>query len=641
MSKKFNHLFFEVIKPALMGFMICHLNLVTLNAQEAANEQLKMKQLFSFCIGEKSGSTYVWGTGNATPATYFNELLPAFFMRKMVFSECQRTDNELKWVFTGRDGGITVVVNKDSIVLQQRYYNSFGFNSQQSNMIKAARYPQRIFTRNAVGFNGALSSITVSVTHDLNLVVLINDSLAIRQITQIDVSRHQLQFTGTKGNFCGEVLAPETINSEITINKNTTYQTILGFGGITSPVAYHMLSDEGKKRWWKYLTEYNLLIQREYPNGEKLKTDYSNWDHLEEATPHYYGDNFPNGEISDFSYNKQIQQKGGIVIFEFWQLPPWAVDTTEKKYGQWNLPTRFPLYQKYVEAVVNYCKTSLKQTGSAPAIVGIQNEIMQPDVIWQKMTLSLRKGLDKAGFETVKIHMQNATSLKEGITATKAFSEKKEVWDSMDYTSSNLYDYQNYFNNPDGYNQLIEKWQIAVSERSYKPFLALEMSVYDGRYQSGSYKIAFLMGELYHKNLVMMNASALGYCWLLLNNVQGSFTESRSLFAIDEQNDFVPVPSSYQLRVFGCFSRHILKGMKRIEVNSNNTDLLVSGYSNGKVNTLILINKGIVPQQINLNCEGFKVNKMEIASMYQENKMVDIHNLKTLIIEPGTLVTLF
>ncbi|MCK9640297.1 MAG: hypothetical protein M0R39_10365 [Prolixibacteraceae bacterium] len=600
-----------------------------------------MKQLFSFCIGEKSGSTYIWGTGITIPATYFNELLPAVFIRKMVFSECQRTDSEFKWVFTGRDGGITVVINKDSVVLQQRYYNSFGFNSQQGNVIKAARYPQQIFTRDAIRYCGVLSSIAVSVTHDLNLSVLINDSLAIRQITQIDVSRHQLQFTGAKGNFCGKVLAPETVNSKITINKNTTYQTILGFGGITSPVAYHMLSEEGKKQWWNYLTEYNLLIQREYPNGEKLKPDYCNWDNLADATPHYYGDNFPNGEISDFSYNKQIQQKGGTVIFEFWQLPPWAVDSTEKKYGQWKLPTRFPLYQKYVEAVVNYCKTSLKQTGSAPGIVGIQNEIMQPDEVWQKMTLSLREGLDKAGFGTIKIHSQNASFLLEGITSAKAFSEKKEVWDALDYTSSNLYDYQNFFTNPDGFDKRIEEWKTVIAGKSNKPFLALEMSVNDGRYQSGSYKTAFLMGELYHKNLVLMNASALGYCWLLINNVQGSFSESRSLFTIDESNNFIPVPSSYQLRIFGCFSRHILKGMKRIDINSDNLDLLVSGYSNGKNNTLILINKGIVPQQINLNCEGFKVNKMEIASMYQENKEVDIPNLKTLVIEPGMLVTLF
>lgn len=641
MSKKFKHHFFKVIKPALMGFILCCLNLMPLRAQETTYEQIEMKQLFSFCIGEKSGSTYVWGTGNATPATYFNELLPAFFIRKMVFSECQRTDSELKWVFTGRDGGITILVNRDSVVLQQRYYNSFGLNIQQGNIFKAARYPQRIFTRNAVRYSGVLSTISVSVTHDLNLVVLINDSLTIRQITQIDVSRHQLQFTGTKGNFCGKVLSPETINSQVTINKSISYQTILGFGGITSPVAYNMLSDEGKKQWWKYLTEYNLLIQREYPNGEKLKPDHSNWDNLADATPHYYGDNFPNGEISDFSYNKLIQQKGGTVIFEFWQFPPWAVDTTEKKYGQWNLPTRFPLYQKYVEAVVNYCKTSLKQTGSAPSIVGVQNEITQPDEVWQKMTLSLREGLDKAGFATVKIHMQNATVLQDGINAAKAFSEKKEVWDALDFTSSNLYDYQDFFTNPDGFDKRIEEWKTVISGKTHKPFLALEMSVYDGRYQSGSYRIAFLMGELYHKNMVMMNASALGYCWLLLNTVQDSFTESRSLFAIDEQNDFVPVPSSYQLRVFGCFSRHILKGMKRISINSDNPDLLVSAYTNGKDNTIILVNKGSVPQQISLKLEGVLANKMEIASMYQENKEIDITNKKALIIEPGTMVTLF
>lgn len=629
----------QIMRIMLMGLILCFVKRIPANAQEKICSTLKMKQLFSFCIGEKSGSTYVWGTGNATPATYFNELLPAFFIRKIVFSECERKYGELKWVLTGKDGGITILVNKDSVAVYQRYYNSFGFNKQQNNIIKATRYPQHIFTKDAVMYNDKIESIAISISHNLDLNVFINDSLVIKHITQLDVNRHQLQFTGTKGNFCGKVLAPDTVNSRITINKDNTYQTILGFGGITSPVAYNMLSDEGKKQWWKYLKEYNLLIQREYPNGEKLKPDFSNWDNLEDATPHYYGDNFPNGEISDFSYNKQLQEKGGIVIFEFWQLPPWAVDTTGKKYGQWELPTRFPKYEKYVEAVVNYCQTSLMLTGSTPAIVGIQNEIMQPAEVWQQMTLYLRDGLDKAGFKTVKIHMQNATKLKEGIKAAKAFSDKKKVWDALDYTSSNLYDYQNYFNNPDGYDQTIANWKTTVSGRNNKPFLALEMSVFDGRYQSGSYKIAFLMAELYHKTLVLMNASALGYCWVLLNTVQNSFAESRSLFTIDEKNNFMPVPSSYQLRVFGSFSKHILNGMKRVGCLSDNPDFLVSAYSDGENNTLILLNRGINPQQINLDKEKFRVSKMEVVNMYGI-KQVDIHNPE-LVVEPGTLVTLY
>ena len=45
---------------------------------------------------------------------------------------------------------------------------------------------------------------------------------------------------------------------------------MLGFGGITTPTAYVQLSAEGKRRWWKLLAEYNLLLQREFPVGARL-----------------------------------------------------------------------------------------------------------------------------------------------------------------------------------------------------------------------------------------------------------------------------------------------------------------------------------------------------------------------------------
>ncbi len=93
-------------------------------------------------------------------------------------------------------------------------------------------------------------------------------------------------------------------------------------------MSYYELSETGQRLWWEYVQEYNLLIQREYPNGVNLKADFSNWDKLEDTSIHYYGDNFPNGEISDFSFNKKIQDLGGLVIFEFWQLPLWALNCT-------------------------------------------------------------------------------------------------------------------------------------------------------------------------------------------------------------------------------------------------------------------------------------------------------------------------
>ena len=68
--------------------------------------------------------------------------------------------------------------------------------------------------------------------------------------------------------------------------------------------------------------------------------------------------------------------------------------------------------------------------------------------------------------------------------------------------------------------------------------------------------------------LLDLDAVALMYCWLLLDVEQPTFAGSRSLLAPDGTRGWVPVPTSYQLRVIGAFSRHILKGMQRIGVET-------------------------------------------------------------------------
>ena len=68
------------------------------------------------------------------------------------------------------------------------------------------------------------------------------------------------------------------------------------------------------------------------------------------------------------------------------------------------------------------------------------------------MALALRRGLDAAGFAAIKIHMHNAAVLAGGIAAAKAFRQDPAVWKTIDYSASNLYDYQDYFHSPDGFD---------------------------------------------------------------------------------------------------------------------------------------------------------------------------------------------
>ncbi len=594
-----------------------------------------------FCLSDKSGLTTIWGSGEAIPGVYFDEWLPAFFKRKLSLTESELNDSTLQWMFTGEDGGATVTITADSVKLEQRYYDSFGFNKVENRKIKAERskrYPQYQFTAFKTALDGrTIKSISMEVNHGLGLKFFINDSLINEQTTQIDFSRHQLQLNGKSITFCGKLKVPAISDVKITLDPSEKHQEILGFGGITSPVAYNMLSAEGQEKWWDFLKEYNLLIQREYPMGQKLKEDYSNWDKLDEATPHYYGDNFPNGEVSDFGYNKKIQQMGGMVVFEFWKFPEWMVNKSESEEEDSNA---VPLYDKYTAAIVDYCKTAKQKTGKAPAIVGIQNEVTQLAEVWQQMTLSLRKALDKNGFDKVKIHMHNGNSLKNGIKALKAFTADKKVWNDIDYTAANLYDHQNYFTDPDGYDNVIAQWNKTLDGQPKKPFISTEMCINAPEYQSGSYRVAFLMGELYHKNMVDLDAVSLIYCWLLINNTQPSFSVSRSLFTIDKSRNMVPEASSFQLRVFGAFSRHLSQGAQRIGVSSSDPDLLVSAYAKGNKNTVIVLNRSNEPKRIDLAALG-TVDNMELVSPYRENKQVKMTDEKQVVIAPGSIVTFY
>lgn len=609
---------------------LCLLLFIKLQAQNPSTNWVAGQE---FCMNEHK-LVEIWGAGKKIPGTYFDEYLPAFFERKLVFETFELKGSTFKWIFTGSNGGITLTIDKDSIELAQRYYDSFGFNKMRNQKLAAAPYPQSKFNSFKIAVAGLkISSISLAISHNLGLKLYVNDILTNEQVTQIDVSKHQLQILGAKANVCGKLQIPAAVTVKINVNAAKKYQEILGFGGITTPTAFNLLSNQGKAQWWDLLKAYNLLIQREYPVDQRLKADFSNWDNLKDAVPHYYGDNFPNGEVSDFAYNTKIQQMGGEVIFEFWQLPDWMV----KKEGTGTIP----FYDKYAAAIVNYCKTAKAKTGKAPIIVGIQNERVQPTEVWHGMTNQLRKALDDNGFRDVKIHMHNSSNFNGGIKALKAFSSNDTAWSKIDYTASNLYDYQDYFTNPDGFDKLTKSWNDLLKQPLEKPFISTEMCINSPAYQSGSYRIAFLMGELYHKNMVDLNATVLMYCWLLVNNVQPSYTASRSLFTIDESRNNTPKASSFQLRVFGAFSRNLLKGFQRVETSSSDQDLLITAYKKAKKNVVILLNRGTMPKEINLN-DLPQVTYLEITSPYQENTKQELEkNNNSLKIEPGNIVTLF
>ena len=120
-----------------------------------------------------------------------------------------------------------------------------------------------------------------------------------------------------------------------------------------------------------------------------------------------------------------------------------------------------------------------------------------------------------------------------GVVAGKAFRQDPAVWKTIDYSASNLYDYQNYFHDPDGFDARLAALREATEG---KPFFAVELCVNNGEFQSRAYRVAFAMGQLYHKVLTQLDACGVMYCWTLLNVVQPSYGWTRTLAVPDAEH---------------------------------------------------------------------------------------------------------
>jgi O-glycosyl hydrolase len=546
-----------------------------------------------------------WGGGKQA-RQFFDEQLPACFERTLKVSRWGDAGGRLDWIFTGPRAGVTLKICCNEVRLVTRQYDSLALPSEKTKGVD-----QSVAT-------GQVNSVTLRLDHRLMLTVLVNERPVAQQLWMHDLVHHQAVQQGG-GAIEAQLVRPAVADVVVRVQADRRHQAILGFGGITLAPAYRLLSAEGQRQWWQLLREYNLLLHREYPMGAQLNAAMDNWDRLADAVPHYYGDNFPNSEVSDFDYLKQLRAIGGLVMFEFWKLPPWAEQDVAK----------------YAAAVVRYCQLSQEKTGRPPEIVGIQNEVRQPAEKFQAMTLALRQALDAAGFRAVQIHMADSAVLAAGLGYLKDFQARPEVWQAIDYAATHMYDYQKAFTDPDRFDQLLTDYRAQAGSKSV---LSTELCVNDGRFQTDSYRVALQLGQLYHKNLVLLDATALAYCWLLLNVEQPSYGMTRSLFVPDLQQGGVPVASSAQLRVFGAFSRKNKAGMVRVETSCPDPDLLTTAFS-GKDDraTVVVLNRSLRPVRVALEWPGVTFTATELCSPYAPNSAGPADQR---LVPPGGILTL-
>jgi O-glycosyl hydrolase len=606
---------------------LCALSLQPFGVQAQTN--VAPSDRFQFISDGPSGSG--WGRTDELPRVFFPERLPAFFSRTILFDTGIPREAKLNWIFTGAQGGFTVELSRSQVRVSQRFYDSYGLNDSHTSN------PERIVQDSVGQVPQPIHSLTVVLDAHLSLKILVNGSALLEQNCMLDVSRHQLQFQAPRSKHLevsGSLAASPSISTVVTIHPDHRHQTIYGFGGSPSIPAYESLSEEGKKQYWRILAHYNLLIDREYPMGTRLRPDMSNLDNLADASPHYYGDNFPNGEVSSFAYNAHTKKIGGKVIYELWALPNWATKTYVDPEGKEHKDAADP--KEWARAMLTYTRISKEKTGYAPDVIGIQNEVGQPKAITFEMVRTLRRELDAAGFQDVKIHMPDASYTWLGKDVATTLKSDSDIWSKIDIAATHEYDYQDHFYDPDSFDEDLKQLRAAEGD---KPFLATEICINNNRLQIASYRVAFNVGQLYHKNMTILDSIGLLYCWLILDVEQPNFGASRALLIPDRYHGDIPTASSFQLRVLGAYSRHLPEGMVRVEANSSNSDLLVSAFEGkGDARTVILANRGTSPQTITMNWPGTKWRETERASQYLENTPETVSS--SLVIQPGEIVTL-
>jgi len=621
-----------------MGWLLCGDAMAQVAVRLPAPPPATTRAVQDFSFASDGPIGPGWTRPDEIARAYFHEELPALFQRTLVLTQVVPPQGKLSWIFTGPHAGFTVELTSSKVRIFQRYYDSSALYTGQGNS------PEKIVRDDEQQYTGDARSITVVLDAHLSVQVLLNGLPLLKQACTFDITRHQLMFSAPRVEHLtlqGALLETPVQDSSVQVDPASRHQTMIGFGGSPSIPAYAALSDAGKQQYWEILRRYNLLLDREYPMGSQLKPDLSNLEDLHDATPHYYGDNFPNGEVSSFAYSKHALDLGGEVIYEMWALPPWATQAYASDgrpiLDAWNKPVKQAAKpEEYARIVVRYCRLAKERTGSPPAVVGIQNEVEQPPEVFAAMALTLRRELDKAGFQSVKIHMADASYMYLGVKRAEALHRDAAAWQTLDFTATHEYDYQEFLANPDLYDERMRAMR-AASEG--KPFLATEICLNDPHYQEPSYRIALQVGQLYQKNLTELDAEALMYCWLLLDVEQPNFGESRALLVPDRMRGSVPVASSFELRVLGAFSRHILKGMTRVSATSENTDLLTAAFEDPQHATLIVLNRSVMPQRLHVTWNGRRWAQIERTSQTEENA-VSTSVPTEIVVQPGEIVTL-
>jgi hypothetical protein len=88
----------------------------------------------------------------------------------------------------------------------------------------------------------------------------------------------------------------------------------------------------------------------------------------------------------------------------------------------------------------------------------------------------------------------------------------------------------------------------------------------------------------------------------------------------------------------GAFSRHVLKGMQRVGVETADRDLLATAFMEGKNETLVMVNRGTVALKVAVAGGSKPWAEMERTGIEEANAVSTVP--AELVVAPGEIVVL-
>jgi hypothetical protein len=329
---------------------------------------------------------------------FMDEFLPPLFRRTLVRDAPVKAGETITWALTGPRAGLTVKMRANRVEFIAVCYDSNALHPEPvlAGNGEASSFPEKQMSLFDGNVEGEVKSVPVVMHDEMEVELLINGVSMSRWLYLEDVSRHQLQVNENHAPQY-RMLRPVAEAVEVKVHTSKRHQTILGWGGITSKAAFHMLNEDAKEDWWKFPYDYGFNIQREYPAGRSLKEDMSNLGSLDAAVHHTYAGNFPNGETTCFEYLRRHRQlPGSDIWYEYWwHQPEWT-------YGD---------ADAYAKSIIHYSKILEEVTGEAPEVIGVQNEHRMRN--WREHAPAPPRHLDAAGYQSTKIHMNDDSKITD------------------------------------------------------------------------------------------------------------------------------------------------------------------------------------------------------------------------------------